>query len=1743
MKISSQIFLLVGVLIGLAALQGWHTASLFRERRASAAERQRVSEFDVALARNVTTALADFEQLLGEAEISHPHQWADHVARGGALRAVLARAVTGAGSLERYDRARRAFEQEAAVFERLWQQYAEFDPARSSAAASFRLRELLPELRLRLRPAAEQLLAAARQADLAADAAELERLASAQRTNLALALLLLAAAAGAGWWAHRVVIRPLRQMERDARAVSAGRQSGVRFTYTRTDELGVVARAFNDALDSLHSTLFSRAELERRVVERTAQLARTDTHLQRVIAAGGQGFWDWDVAGNTVVFSGHWASMLGYRLDDLEHSFATWKRLVHPDDLPHAVAALEAHLAGAAPHYEFEHRMQTAGGEWKWVLTRGVVVERDPSGRALRLSGTHTDIHARKLTADELHRREEQLRQLSDNFPEGALYQFVVGPDGVPRNTYVGEGFVRIVGVDRSKIFGGTGWFQRHVLPEDLPAIQTANAAAIHERHPFRHEARVRTATGEVKWLSFRAHPRVERDGETIWDGVMIDISRQKETEFAVAQEVDFYAALNETALDLLNRREKASLLQAVVERTAVLLDAPHVELALLEDDDVLVTRAYAGPAKNILGDRATRDEARFSWEAITARQPRIVEDYSARPDSRALYRELTTQAAAVFPILHGSECLGVLGLLRHRPGHAFNLKDIQKGQLITQLVAIALHNSSIYEDAVRVAEARTAALRESEWHLREAQRIAHIGHWEYSFATGNKIERWSDETYRIFGLEPQSVTIDRAQFDRLIHPDDLPALRASIDDLWANPRRVEANYRIVRPDGSVRHIHDEGEPKRDANGAIAGMQGIVQDVTEQVLAEAALREREERFRSVFDLSPIPIVLSRVPEGTIVAANAAAEKTFGHSREEVLGKSTTELGIWISADERVSFLELLQSQGSVTGYEVRMRTRQGETLRMLYSGSIVRLAGEVYALSSILDVTAQKRAEDSLRASELRFKRVVENIGDALMVDDEAGNIVFANDRFLEMFRLARAELAGRTIFDHVAPEGRESARAMHTARLAGHAVPTLFEIQAVRADGSPFWVELRVTPIVEHGRVIGSQAALRDVTERRLIDRTLRLLSTGTAQLSGERFFHYVALRLPELLGVEMGYIASFSPGPNPMVRCLGFSIDGAPAEQHYPLAEGTLAAAILRERVTVFASSAQHAFPRDEMLVGLRVAGLAAVPLPGNSGEIVGFAAVFSRQEIPRLVQVESVLQLASVRFAAEVARMHNERQFQDLFEFAPDAIVMLDAAGRIVRTNHRAEELFGYEGAVLAGEPAEILFAETDRSTWQKSLPSGTSQPVAPVSLTARRRDGGTFAAQVSLGVVETENGTLVAAAVRDISQQQLAESHLRQRQKIEALGTLAGGIAHDFNNILTGMFGFLELTRAELAPGHPSEPWLENIAVAGRRARNLVQQILTFSRQNEGQREPVDIAAVTAEALRLLRSTLPPMVRIEQRLDPGLPGVLADATQLHQVVMNLCTNSWQALPESGGTISVTVEALEISPELAATQADMPRGRAIKLTVKDDGCGIPPLAMERIFDPFFTTKPAGKGTGLGLAVVHGVVRSHGGAILVQSAPGEGARFDLYLPAIESAVAVAPGVVAPLPRGHGERVLLIDDEHLGRIALAALLEHLGYVIDHFEHPQVAVTHFAAQASKYSVVITDFAMPAMTGAAVTRQVRSIRPDIPVLLISGFVDAKRQAELERAGVTVLLRKPPTMQEIAHAMARCTTLPA
>jgi nitrogen-specific signal transduction histidine kinase/CheY-like chemotaxis protein len=392
------------------------------------------------------------------------------------------------------------------------------------------------------------------------------------------------------------------------------------------------------------------------------------------------------------------------------------------------------------------------------------------------------------------------------------------------------------------------------------------------------------------------------------------------------------------------------------------------------------------------------------------------------------------------------------------------------------------------------------------------------------------------------------------------------------------------------------------------------------------------------------------------------------------------------------------------------------------------------------------------------------------------------------------------------------------------------------------------------------------------------------------------------------------------------------------------------------------------------------------------------------------------------------------------------------------------------------------------------------------------------------------------------VRDASERVAAEAkraaleaQLRHSQKLEAIGTLAGGIAHDFNHLLAAIVANVQLAREDLARSHPVSESLEEVAAAAARATALVRQILAFSRKQAPDRARVAPGAVLAEVARLLRATLPASVRVELELDTRTPDVSADAAQLHQVLMNLGTNAWHALGPGGGTVRLRAHHVVVEAG-GRPHPDLAPGPYARLQVIDDGRGIEPGILERIFEPFFTTKEPGQGTGLGLSVAHGIVREHRGLILVQSAPGRGSTFEVYLPAQEDAAAAAQaggGPAAAAAVGQGE-VLFLDDEPALVRAAARILRRLGYLPAPFLRASEALDAVRARPDRFAAVITDLTMPEMSGIEVAQQVRQLNPRLPVVLVSGHAE-RAERDYEAAGIRVRLDKPVELQRFAEVL--------
>lgn len=501
------------------------------------------------------------------------------------------------------------------------------------------------------------------------------------------------------------------------------------------------------------------------------------------------------------------------------------------------------------------------------------------------------------------------------------------------------------------------------------------------------------------------------------------------------------------------------------------------------------------------------------------------------------------------------------------------------------------------------------------------------------------------------------------------------------------------------------------------------------------------------------------------------------------------------------------------------------------------------------------------------------------------------------------------------------------------------------------------------------------------------------------------------------------------------------------------------------------------------------------------------------------------------------------------EDIIRSMTDSLVVTSPEGLIVTVNAATCRMLGYEEEQLVGQPLGMLFAKDEESQESGSDDSKDRGMVNDVERVYLTKDGHRIPISFSRAVMrlDSSHGQGAVCVAKDITERKRTESALRkseerllQAQKMDSIGTLAGGIAHDFNNILAAMMGYLELAADDLPGDHRVQSHLSQVLTAAGRARDLVRQILTFSRQEEPQRKPINVGRILEEALKLLRSSFPSTIEIRRHVDLEVPQLLGDPVRIHQVMMNLGTNAMHAMNERGGILEVKLAVLNVDADFAQTHADLREGRYLRLIVSDTGCGIDRHTMERIFEPFFTTKGPGEGTGLGLATVYGIVKDHDGAISLYSEPGAGTTFNIYFPVHVGAAPESIIQSHPIPRGRGQHVLFVDDEAPLALLGKERLERLGYKVTTHTSSIEALEAFHACSAQFDLVITDYTMPRMNGADLAMDMLRVRPEIPVIMVTGYSSTINSERTASIGIRELLMKPTTAQTIGEAVSRALT---
>jgi PAS domain S-box-containing protein len=540
-------------------------------------------------------------------------------------------------------------------------------------------------------------------------------------------------------------------------------------------------------------------------------------------------------------------------------------------------------------------------------------------------------------------------------------------------------------------------------------------------------------------------------------------------------------------------------------------------------------------------------------------------------------------------------------------------------------------------------------------------------------------------------------------------------------------------------------------------------------------------------------------------------------------------------------------------------------------------------------------------------------------------------------------------------------------------------------------------------------------------------------------------------------------------------------------------------------------------------------------------SGGAMVGFLGVdiATGEMPPSRAEVDVLRTLAGIiALAWGCSRSENKRRlFQIAVEQAAELVLITNSAGTIEYVNPALEKITGYASGELIGRNPRILKSGLQKPALYKELWNTISKGQPWQGCFINRRKCGThYSAEAVIVPVTDGTGSICnyIAIKRDVTQANHLQRQLIQSQKMEAIGTLAGGIAHDFNNILSAILGYAELAMYEMPEGSPGRQDVAEVIKAGNRAKDLVRQILTFSRKTEQEFKSIDIVPLLKEALKFLRASLPSTIDIRTRISAENARVLCTPTMIQQILMNLCTNAAQAMKGSGGILDVSLTKSDIEAFEIKQHPGLQPGPHLRLTVGDTGPGIEPDLLARIFDPYFTTKEKGEGTGLGLSVVHGIIQTLKGSVQVESCPGSGAIFHVFLPCATSGD--KPTVIQPiaLPTGN-ERILLADDEAVLADMGKQMLEHLGYRVTVRTDSSDALNALRSHPQDFDLVISDRTMPRMTGFELAERIKTIRPDIPIILCTGYSD---ELEVERAaalGISRMVMKPLGMNELAEAV--------
>jgi PAS domain S-box-containing protein len=904
----------------------------------------------------------------------------------------------------------------------------------------------------------------------------------------------------------------------------------------------------------------------------------------------------------------------------------------------------------------------------------------------------------------------------------------------------------------------------------------------------------------------------------------------------------------------------------------------------------------------------------------------------------------------------------------------------------------------------------------------------------------------------------------------------------------------------------------------------------LEREAVERERVKEALNENQRLLNSILESTADGILVGD-RDGTFSYTNSRFAEMWYVPKEVMETKERHKLREVVSKqlkDSSAFFSKLQELYQSTEEFLDLVEFRDGRIFERfstpLIKDSIV--SGRVW---SFRDITERKQAEEAVRESEEKYRLLADNVTDVIWVRDMNLHLTYISPSVKDQQGYTVEEAMNRTLEETLTPGSFKLAREVFAEELEiergkhkGTQRSRTIEVEINCKDNSTIWAEIKMSFFRDqNGKPLGVIGVTRNITERKQAEEGLReseekyrslFENTGTATFitDEDMTVSQVNAKCEELSGYSRDEIvgkmktSDFIPIEE-LDRIKKYHFERRKKDDDIP--------------------------PEYELKLVDKDGNIKNVFI--QVGMIPG-----TKKSIASIIDITPQKQ-------AEKALRESEKQYRELANSLPQVVFEMDANGLITFANRNAFEFYGYtQDDFEKGVTALQMLIPEDRDRALDNIQMRLKgEELGSREYTALRKDGTTFPVALHVNPIIYENEPVGLRGIMiDITDRKLAEeekkkleAQLQQAQKMESIGTLAGGIAHDFNNILSPIILYAEMVLEDISEDSPLRFSIEEIYRASLRAKDLVKQILTFSHQAEQEKIPLKISPIVKEALKLLRASLPSTIEIRQNIEVKDSVVLADPTQIHQILMNLCTNAAHSMRDRGGVLEVSLVDAVLHSDDIDHPGDLDPGQYTKLTVSDTGHGIEPAIMERIFDPYFTTQEKGKGTGLGLSVVHGIVNTHGGHISVYSEPGKGARFDVFLPLFDSADIKAEIISLDKLAAGDEHILLVDDEKVVVDVVQQMLERLGYQVTVRTSSIEALEVFRASKDKFDLVITDLTMPNMTGDKLAGELMNIRPDIPIILCTGFSEKMSKERAEALGIKGLLMKPIVKSDLAKTV--------